>query len=168
MGVGSEEGSLIALAEKKLDIARHIIDLVFPSLKNPRLLLSAMENMFLSMNYAMNAVLEQELRNGMIRDYHQNFMDRYTAFRMDCMRRLKFDKSATEKLLAFRTILLDHKESAVEFSRNGKLVICDESYGMNVISHTALKKDLSLVQGFFEKAKDVLGGERLFKKRTLA
>lgn len=150
MGGGLKE--YIDLAIRKLKIAEHIAANTYPAVKNPRLLLSALENVFLAYDYAMNAVLEYERLGGRVQEAKKTFPARFSLFRRSCADRLGFDKQALLDFRDIRRILQEHKKSPLEFTRNNRMVICDNNYSMRIITYADVQSYLSSARGFVERA----------------
>lgn len=144
------------LAREKLHVGKHITTITFPSLQDPKLLLAALQHLFLSMNYCMNAILTKEQDRGKIPPFNPSFNSRFTAFRMNCADRLGFDKTAVKSLWDSRHLLLEHKKSPVEFVRDKRLVICSDDFDMTIISADRVKELLKLTINFVEHTQEVI------------
>lgn len=144
------------LAKEKLHVGKHITTVTFPSLQDPKLLLAALQHLFLSMNYSMNAVLTHEHERGKTPPYNPSFTSRFSAFRMHCADRLGFDKEAVKALWEARHLLLEHKKSPVEFVRDTRIVICSDDFDMTIVSSDRVKEFLNFTATFVDHAQDVI------------
>lgn len=148
-------------SEARLQTAYHILTITYPTVQSPRLLLSATEHLFLAMDYAMNAILVQQLSQKNIPKFNASFPSRYATFRLKLANKLGFTKTSVEQLQYLRNILLEHQKSPVEFERNHSLVICSDDYKMTVLSHES-------VSDFLRIAKDFIATSRISIEESLS
>ena len=59
-------------------------------------------------------------------------------------------------------ILKSHKESPVEFSKNGKFVICSESFSLKTISSDLLKNYIIKAKLYYNTLSNILKNDRIF------
>jgi hypothetical protein len=140
-------------ATARLDTAHHLLLIIYPTTQTAKLLLSTTEHLFLAMDYAMNAVLVQQLSQGRIPKFNASFPSRYAAFRLKCAQHLGFTKTGIELLNQLRHILLEHQKSPMEFERNHRLVICSDDYKMTVLSQETVSDYLRIAKDFVSTAK---------------
>jgi hypothetical protein len=133
----------------RLSTANHILTITYPTLHSPKLFLSAIEHLFLAMDYAMNAVLV----NSKITAFNSSFPSRYSTFRLKLASKLGFHKAGVEQLNYLRTILLEHQKSPIEFERNQSLVICSDEYKMTILSEESVSEFLRIASDFTTAAK---------------
>ena len=57
---------LLEQAKKKLEVAEYVMNQAFPLTRDPKLLMNATDNIFLSMTYGMGAMLHYESLNSRI------------------------------------------------------------------------------------------------------
>jgi len=133
-------------AKKKLQLADHILTMTYPIVKDPRLLLSSIESLFLAYSYGMSSVLHYERIFKRIPSFPENFSSKIKVFRDICIKRYDIDLEYLKIIKDLRDILVAHKKSPVEFTRGDSFVICDEDYRTRIISLNEVKK-------YVEKAK---------------
>ncbi len=121
-------------AQQRLASAEHILSITYPAIKSPKLFLSVLEHLFLSMDYAMNSILVDDHFKKMAGKFPQTFSGRYSAFRMRMAKKLGFGKRDVETLMQLRSILIEHEKSPMEFERQEKLVICSGAYDLTLLS----------------------------------
>jgi hypothetical protein len=134
------------LADKKLKLADHILTMTYPMVKDPRLLLSSVENLFLAYSYGMGSVLHYDLIFKRVPPFQDNFASKYDLFREKCAKRYNISAEYLCIIKDLREIIIAHRKSPVEFSKNERFVICNHDYHMRAIS-------LNEVKSYVEKAK---------------
>ena len=133
-------------ARKKLQLADHILTMTYPIVKDPHLLLSSVENLFLAFSYGMGSVLYYESTFKRIPPFSDNFASKFELFRDKCAKRYNIPEEQLKIIKDLGEIIVAHKKSQVEFSRKENFVICMDDYRMRAIS-------LNEVKSYIEKAK---------------
>lgn len=133
-------------AQKKLQIADNMLEISYPIIKDPKLLLSILENLFLALSYGMGALLYYEKDSKRISSFPNNFASKLEMFRATCSVRYGLGDESLKAMQEIKEILVAYRKSPVEFPRKESLIICDGNYGMKIIS-------ASLVKEYLEKAK---------------
>ncbi|MAE43145.1 hypothetical protein CMO93_05205 [Candidatus Woesearchaeota archaeon] len=133
-------------AKKKLQLADHILTMTYPIVKDSRLLLSSIENLFLAFSYGMNSILHYDLLFKRIPPFPDNFTSKLELFRYKCAKRYGISDEHLKIIKDLKDIIVAHKKSPVEFSRNENFVICNGDYRTRIIS-------VNEVKGYVGKAK---------------
>ena len=133
-------------AKKKLQLADHILTMTYPIVKDSRLLMSSIENLFLSFSYGMNSILHYDRLFKRIPPFPDNFTSKLELFHDKCAKRYNIDYEYLKILKDLKDIVAEHKKSPIEFSRNENFGICNGDYRMRTIS-------VKEVKGYIEKAK---------------
>ena len=136
------------LAKKKIQVADHILTMTYPIVKDARLLLAVVENIFLSLNYAMSSVLYHEMLFKRISPFPDNFTSKFDLFKDKCVDKYKIDKDHVKLMQDLKEIVISHKKSPVEFQRKDNFVICDGSYRIKSISASELKDSIAKAKSF--------------------
>ena len=135
------------LANKKLQLADHILTMTYPMVKDPRLLLSSVENLFLAFSYGMGSVLHYERLFKRIPPFLDKFTTKFELFKDKCTKIYNINEEYLQIMKDLRAIIIAHKKSPMEFSRNESFFICNgNSYRMKTIS-------INEVKNYVEKAK---------------
>jgi len=134
------------LANKKLQLADHILTMTYPLVKDSHLLLSSIENLFLAFSYGMGSVLYYDRVFKRVPLFPDNFTSKFELFKDKCVKRYNLNEEYLKIMKDLRTIIVAHKKSPIEFSRNESFVICSGDYRIRTIS-------LNEVKSYVEKAK---------------
>lgn len=134
-------------AQKKIMLADHILNQSLPVLKDPRLLVSALENVFLAYSYSIGALLHYERLFKRIPQFEDTFEAKYRLIAsLGPTHGLKQEDINTFKDL--RDILVRHKKSPMEFSRHELFVICSSDYDVKTIDAPYVKNMISSARQF--------------------
>ena len=151
-------------ANEKIKIAEHILDSTFPFVKDPRLLVGVMDNIFLALTNAMNSVLYYERLFKRIPQFKEDFKDRFEIFKSSIVRRYKMDIEYVTLIQDIRNLLIQHKKSSMEFSRGDKFVICTDEFRYKTISVNDMKKFISKSKQFIHEVNNIVQkDERIFR-----
>jgi hypothetical protein len=130
---------LRSAANKKLQLADHMLTMTYPIVKDPKLLLSVIENLFLAFSYAMSSLLYYERLFKRIPSFSDNFKSKFEMFKDKCSDRYNLDEEYLKIMQEIKEIIIAHKKSPMEFQRNDNFVICNGDYRMRTISSDMIK-----------------------------
>ena len=133
-------------SKKKLQLADHLLTMTYPLVKDPNLLLSSVENLFLAFSYGMTSVLHYEMTFKRISPFPDNFTSKFELFQDKCAKRYNIDIEHLNIMKDLKDIIVAHKKSPMEFSRKENFVICNGDYRLRTISANQVKD-------YVEKAK---------------
>ena len=154
-------------AIRKLANADHMLNMTYPLVKDPRLLLAIVENLFLAMTNAMNSILYYERTFKKIPAFPENFEFKLKLFSEQCVQKYKIEKESVPILRKLKQIILEHKKSPVEFARSNAFIICNKDYKMEKITPELLKAYLSKAKVFIGQTKDITKeNERIFRRSS--
>ncbi|MFO8016374.1 MAG: hypothetical protein R6U32_04670 [Candidatus Woesearchaeota archaeon] len=146
-------------AVRNLKIADHMLTQTYPSVRDSRLLLSVMENVFLSMTNSMAAILHHERAHKRIPPFQNNFESKFNMFKLKVAHRHNIDKEYMSLISALKNTLVAHKKSPVEFSRKDVFVICSDSYDMKTVSVENVRDYVNKAKGFVRTMQGIVGVE---------
>ncbi|MEK6875941.1 MAG: hypothetical protein AABX63_00900 [Nanoarchaeota archaeon] len=133
-------------AGKKIQIADYMLTMTYPLVRDPKLLLSVVENLFLAYSYSISSLLHYERLFKRIPPFPDDFSSKIDLFADRCMGKYGIDSENLRIVKDLKEIIVAHKKSPVEFPRKDSFVICDEGYRLRTISP-------SIIKGYVEKAK---------------
>lgn len=154
-------------ARKKLKVADHMITMTYPLVRDTRLLIAVMENLFLALTNSMASVLYYERLFKRIPPFHDNFDSKFNMFRAKIVPRYKIDTSHIHMLNEIKDIIIQHKKSPVEFTRKDMFVIASNTYNLKTISVDQIKKYIAKSKMFLEEMEGIVSkDEQIFGKRA--
>jgi len=151
-------------AKKKITIADHMLTQTYPLVKDAKLLLAVLENVFLALSYSMSSVLHYDRLFKKINILPENFEAKFHVFKDKCVPRYKIDKEYLNLVREIKEIIIAHKKSPVEFVRNDRFVICSENYRMKTVSVDQLKKYIAKSKIFIQETSNIVSkNEAIFR-----
>ncbi len=151
-------------AKKRLQVADHILTMTYPVAKDPRLLLTVVENLFLSLTSSMGSILHYERTFKRVPPFNDTFNSKLSLFQTYAEKN-KIDKKYIKLMKILKEIIISHKKSPIEFSRKDQFIICNSDYDIQKISITDLKDYVSSSKSFFKKAQEIISkDEGLFAR----
>ncbi|MDP6548172.1 MAG: hypothetical protein QF917_04415 [Candidatus Woesearchaeota archaeon] len=151
-------------AKKKLQLADHILTMTYPLVKDSRLLIAAVENLFLAFTNGMNSVLYYERTFKRIPPFPDNFTSKFELFKDKCAKRYEIDSEYLKIIRDIKEIIIAHKKSPVEFSRKENFVICNGDYRMRSISSNELKAYVEKAKLFIKTVSTIVSkDEKIFR-----
>jgi len=152
-------------ANKHIHIADHLLSVTYPLIKDNKLLLAVIENIFLAYTNTIGSLLYFERTFKRIPPFQDNFESKFTMFRETCVLKYKIDKSYVSDIQDLKNIILAHKKSPVEFTRKDRFVICSDNYKLKTISIDELKKQIDKAKLFIQEMNNIISkNEGLFRQ----
>jgi len=135
-------------AAKSLQTADHMLYMTYPLIKEKRLLLKILNEIYLVMLNIVNSILQYEYfykRINLYKDAKENF----SVFKNKCAPRYQIDTNQISQILEIFDLAEKHKKSPFEFVRNNKVVIMTNALKTDTITIDKMKS-------FILTSKDVL------------
>jgi hypothetical protein len=142
-------------ARFRYDAAFHLLKVTYPMVKDPRLLIGILDNIFGSLEGAMDAILVYEQKVKLIQPYKDDFKNRFYVFRDKSVRHQDMPREGVDLILRMKNILDLHKKSPMEFKRGGKMVICSSNYDVEMITLQDAREYLEITRRFIEATEAV-------------
>ncbi|MBW2991984.1 hypothetical protein KY345_02075 [Candidatus Woesearchaeota archaeon] len=151
-------------ALKALRTADHMISVTYGVVKDAKLLLAILDNLNTALQETMNSIIFYDRLFKRIPPFQDSFESRYNIFRLKSARRYSLDSEYITTIAEVKEMLDEHKKSPVEFVRNDKFVICNNSYRMKTLSIIDIKKYIARAKIFIQEANIITSkNEELFK-----
>jgi hypothetical protein len=150
-------------AVKNLHVADHILNVTYPLIKDSKLLLGVMDNIFLSLTNGMAAILWHDRLFKEIPPFHDNFESKFNLFRVKSMRHHKISTQYSDLIQEIKGIIVLHRNSSVEFRKRNSFVICHDDYSVTTITAAQIKKYLDKSKTFITTMEGIVNqNERIF------
>ena len=151
-------------AKRNIQIADHMLGVTFPLVKDPKLLLAILDNLFLAYSNAISAIIYHDRLFKKVPPFQDNFESKFNIFKERSIITHKLDKSYLQEIQDLKDILSEHKKSPLEFSRKDRFFICSDNYHMKSVGINEITKYLSKAKIFIEEVDNILKkNERIFK-----
>lgn len=154
-------------ARKKIQIADHMLTMTYPMVKDPKLLLTVIENVFLALTNSMGALLHYERNYKRVPPFQENFASKFNIFKHKCSLRYNIEKENLAMIQEIKDIILQHKKSPVEFTRNDAFVICSDDYQMKTISLEKMKSYIFKSKLFLQNINNILKNNKETLNKTI-
>jgi len=139
-----------AKAEKSLKIADHMLFVTYPLIKDNKLLMTILENIFLAFTQSMASVLYYERLFKRIPPFHDSFDGKYNLFKKKIIPKHKLNPKYGDVIMEIKEMVVAHKTSPMEFTRAGKFVICSKNYRLKTLGPDQLKGYIADAKGFIK------------------
>ncbi|MCX8146966.1 MAG: hypothetical protein N3D84_00685 [Candidatus Woesearchaeota archaeon] len=147
-------------AVKNLKIADHMLTQTYPLVNDPRILITVVENIFLSLTNAMGALLHYERLNKNVPLFEDNFESKFNLFKLKMVDKHKISKEYVKMINDIKNIIIAHKRSPVEFSRKDVFVICSDKYEMQKITIDNIKNYISKSKSFIDQINFIISQKK--------
>ena len=146
-------------ARRNIHIADHMLTQTYPLVKDPKLLIAVMDNIFLAMSNGMDSLLFYERELKRIPPFHNSFASKFDILKLKLAGRHEIDNKNLMLMQDIKNMISLHKESPVEFSRKDKFVICSEEYDLTSISLDQMKSFINQARKFLNKVNQIIGDD---------
>jgi len=147
---------LIKEANSTFNTADHLTYVTYPLVKETRLIITIIENLYTAATKAMDAIIYYDRLYKRINPVAENFNSRIDVFKNKCAKRYDIDEKYINLLKDLKRIVSNHKESPMEFIRKDKFVICSDSYSnVKTLDINQLKEYISLTRSFLNKINSI-------------
>jgi hypothetical protein len=136
-------------ADQKIKVADHLLSTTYSLVKEPKLLVSVMENMHSALELAITAHLEHDKRMKGL--YQETFESKFEIFRRKIATRLGINKDILDFIIDIKGTMEEHKRSSVEFVKKERLVISDNDYNLRTLDAEDVKKKLAKTKKICEE-----------------
>ena len=137
-------------ALEKLKIADHLVGTTYSLVKEPKLLVSVLEHIYLAFEYTITALLEYEKNFKTVPDYTRSFESRIEIFRRKIATKYEISDKIIEFIINIKKTLDEHKKASVEFTKKETFVISDNNYNITTLNVDEVKKTLSTAKHYIE------------------
>ena len=141
--------------------ADHLIYVTFPVIKDVKLIITVLNNIYFALIHGMDAALEYERYYKRVLPLANNFELRLDVFKKRVVGRYGFANQEAEFIAEIKMLMDERKEASMEFSRSGKFIICSENYRIKTVSVEEIKKYLSTTKNFLIKVNNMINGRMI-------
>jgi hypothetical protein len=150
-------------AYEKIKVADHMLYMTYPLVKDPKLLLSVLENVFASLDFGVGALLHHEKLFKRVPPFQESFQSRMELFRRRVMPTYNLNPGYITLINDVRTVLSEHKKSPVSFVKKDKFIILSPSYSVKTIDVNMAKRYVFETKLFVKNIDSIVKkNERIF------
>tara|TARA_Y100000034_G_C6661163_1_gene289856 strand:- start:120 stop:593 length:474 start_codon:yes stop_codon:yes gene_type:complete len=147
---------MVVKANKLYQTADHLAYVTYPLVKDTKLIITIVENLYASLMMSMDAMLYYDRLYKRINPVPENFYSKFETFKTKTAPRYGIDAEKVLIITNMREIIKKRQESPMEFSRRNKYVIASQDYKLKTISIDATKKYLADSKIFLEKLNRII------------
>jgi len=146
----------IVESEKLWNSADYLVYITLPVVKDPKLLVRALENVHKSVVLCVSNILKFEYLYRHI-ELSSDADKNLDIFFKKCAGKFGLSQEACEKIKEIMFLGKKHKKSGFEFSRSGKIVILDDKLRIHELRVDNMKEFLKTSKKLIEGAKSSFG-----------
>lgn len=139
----------LGAALEKISFADHMLTITYPMVKEPKLLLNILKNIFESGILLMSTLSEYKF-------FVVNKKDPVSVmnnFKINFSRTYKIPSKFITSMDEIKVILKEHEKSAVEFTKKDNFIICDDEYAFRKLNAAEVKKYVDMIKEFYNFSK---------------
>lgn len=142
-------------AEQKLKVADHLLSTTYSIVKEPKLLISVIENLFQALDLTITGLLEFEKNFRSIGSIGESFESRIELFRRKIMSKYSISHEFIDFVTEIKSTLEQHKKSITEFTKKDKFVISDNEYNLKTLTEEDVKIRLQKAKQYINALFDI-------------
>jgi hypothetical protein len=129
-------------ALEKLKVADHLVSTTYSLVREPKLLVSVIENICQALELTMQALIEYEKNFISIPKYNPDFENIMELFRRKIVTKYGIHNDIVSFITDMKKTLDDHKKASVEFTKKETFVMSDNDYRLTTLNVDDVKKTL--------------------------
>ena len=142
-------------ADRMLKTADHMVYVTYPLLKDKRLIIKILNEIYLGTLHIINAILQYEnyyKRIALYKDAKLNFY----IFKDKCASRFGISEQELNSIVEIFNLIEKHKESPMELVKKDKFVILSNNLHTDIVTIEKLKEFILVVMEIFKRTKDII------------
>ena len=143
-------------AHQQYETASHLLKVTMPLVKDPKLFIGILHNLFNSLEASMEAILAYDRELQLISPFADTFAAKFNTFQQKSARRYNLSPEYTTLMLDLKETLELHKKSPMEFQRGSRLVICQQDYQVRAISAQDINVHLAKTGRFLALMEEII------------
>lgn len=151
-----ELGRMIKKYNSLLKTADHLTYMTYPLIKDVKLLVAIINNIYDSVKTAIESLLYFERMYKRIGPLPDNFNSRLDIFKNRVMERYNFDRNFLLLIDDLKKTIEHREKSPMEFIRKDRYIICNGNYKMRSLSIENIKNYLVQSKLFINKVNNIL------------
>jgi hypothetical protein len=146
-------------AFKVLQTADHMIYITFPLIKENRLLIKILNEIYTAVLTTINVVLQYDYSYKKI-VLHKDAGLNFNTFKEKCAPRFGISQDEIAKIVEIFKLIEEHRQSPMEFVRQDKFVILSDNLSTDVVTVEKLKDYLLTAKNILQKVRNkvTMGG----------
>jgi len=147
---------LLEKSEAYMKQADQCLRFTYPMLQEAKILLTALNALFLANSFAIGSILEFECNHKRIPSAGTNFETKFQLMKQYIIEPFGIETEYMKMIRDLKDLVIAHSESPVEFSRGNKFIICNDNYEIKEITLSNLQMIFKKTKLFIEKATSII------------
>jgi len=136
-------------AKFKYDSAFHLLNVTYPMVEDPKLFLGVINNLRLSLEAGMDAILQYERQLHLVPHYVEtDFQSKFNLFRSKSVKRNNIPQKFVDLMMHLQQLEEQYKQSSVSFQRGNRYLIATKNYEIQSLSLKELRNHLNATKEF--------------------
>ncbi len=144
-------------ANKAFITADHMAYVTYPLVNDLKLIVTVLENLYLSLVLGMESILNYERTFKRIHAYPDNLSVKIDTFKSKCSTRYDISRTYIVLMEEIKKVLEDYKKSSTVFKRDNRLVIMSDNLRMKSLTIEKAKQYVQGTKPLIEKINRILG-----------
>jgi len=142
-------------ADKHIKTAEHLLTVTLPLVKDQKLVLASLENIFLALENSITAILEFEQLYKRIPPFQNNFDSKFNTFRARVVSRLEIDPNYLELIEEVKSIIEAHKKSPFKFAKD-EIIISSEGFKFKTLKNDQIMEMIKKTSNFIKQINNII------------
>ena len=147
--------ALVNEANKSFEVADHLAFVTYPLLNEVKLLIIIAENLFITLDKGMTALLYYDWLYKRIDNVPEGFQRKLDIFRTRTARRYNIPEEHISLIKDIYEIIQHRKKSPIEFAMKDKFVVASNNYKLRTVNLSSIKKQIALAKMFIDKVNKI-------------
>ena len=147
---------LMEESKKDIKIADHMINVTYPLIKDPKLIVSVAERLYFSLMNAVNALLGYEHAYKRIDTYPEDYEKKIEVFNTHLVKQYNLDNAILNLIKELKVLVDFRKKSPVEIVQKDKLVVYSSGYNTKSIKFDVIKSYVQEAKVFINKVNGII------------
>ena len=144
-------------ANRAFITADHMAYVTYPLVKDIKLIITVLENLYLSLTFGMESILNYERNFRRIPPYPENLTAKIDTFKNKCATRYNIPRNYIVLMEEIKKVLEQHKKSSTVFRRENKLVMMSNDFRMQTLTIDKAKQYVQETKPLIDKINRVIG-----------
>lgn len=141
---------LVERANKSFQTADHLAYVTYPLLKDPKLMMTVVENLYNAMVCGMDAFLQYERLYKRIFNLPDDFSSKMDIFKK-VAQRYNINREHIVVIDDLKNVIEYRRKAPVEFVRRERIIMCSDTYKIRSLNMDKVKEYIKRSKPFFEK-----------------
>jgi len=154
---------LVIRSNKHFNTADHLTYVTYPLIKDIKLLMNIIDNVYKAMLLGMDAVLGYDRLFKRISQFPDDFKTKIEIFKTSCAKRYNIQREHIVLIEDLRNMVEHRDKSPMEFIRRDKFVVMDGDFRMKTLNYDKVKGHVNSAKGFIIKVNKILKNDRGYR-----